>query len=117
GCLWKNSGFSPPKILSEASRSAHYTESELLELDFEGSRPRLAELSAQWKEALSQAKDVVALLPLEEVGKCALDRRARLFRGDAAALEQALAQGQIQFHAGSIRGAMPSFLNLEHRSS
>jgi len=60
-----------------------------------------------WHEQLSVARTVVTLLPAEEVGRVVLDEGGRLFTGDPTALRQALVQGALRFHAGSIRGALP----------
>jgi hypothetical protein len=47
--------------------------------------------------------------PYQKVGQCVL-HDGELFRGDGAALREALARGEIRFHAGSIRGAFPRII-------
>jgi hypothetical protein len=103
----KDPGFSPSSILEEAARTARYSQEELQALDFAGRAPDAADLSREWHEQLSEARTVVAVLPAEEAGRAVLDESGRLFRGDAAALRQALVHGALRFHAGSIRGALP----------
>jgi len=41
---------------------------------------------------------------------CPISGTRRSFRGDGAALREALARDEIGFHAGSIRGAFPRIL-------
>jgi hypothetical protein len=116
GCLaWaasgKDPGFSPARILQEASRSVRYTQEEISELDFDGPAPDAAALSLEWKQALADAQRTVALLPAQETGKCVLDAEGRLYRGDSAHLGSALAQHAVRYHQGSIQGAFPQFAN------
>jgi hypothetical protein len=103
----KDPGFSPSSILEEAVRTARYSQEELQALDFAGPSPDAAESSRAWHEQLAAARTVVARLPAGEAGRAVLDERGRLFRGDPAALQQALVHGSLRFHAGSIRGALP----------
>jgi hypothetical protein len=103
----KDPGFSPSSILEEAARTVRYSQDEFQALDFTGRAPDAASLSHAWHEQLSAARTVVALLPAEEAGRAVLDESGRLFRGDLAALRQALVRGSLRFHAGSIRGAWP----------
>ena len=53
------------------------------------------------------AREIVSLLPPEEVGTCVLDATGTLCRGSAAELRQALGEGRVIFHRGRIRGALP----------
>jgi hypothetical protein len=103
----KDPGFSPSSILEEAARTARYSQQELQALDFAGRVPDAATLSRAWHEQLSAARTIVGVLPAEEAGRAVLDESGCLFRGDPAALRQALVQGSLRFHAGSIRGALP----------
>jgi hypothetical protein len=105
----KDPGLSPDAILQEAARSARYSAVEIAALAFDGPPPDAADLSRQWHAALRDAAEIVALLPYQKVGQCVL-RGTDLFRGDAVALREALARGEIRFHAGSIRGAFPQIL-------
>ena len=105
----KDPGLAPDAILQEARRSARYSAVEIDALAFDGPSPDAVELSHQWHAALEDAAQIIALLPYEDVGQCVL-RGEDLFRGDGAALREALAHGEIRFHAGSIRGAFPRII-------
>jgi hypothetical protein len=105
----KDPGLAPDAVLQEAARSARYSAAEIAALAFDGPAPDAAGLSHQWHAALQNATEIVALLPYQNVGQCIL-RGGELFRGDGAALREALARGEIRFHAGSIRGAFPQVI-------
>jgi hypothetical protein len=105
----KDPGLAPDAILQEAGRSARYSAVEIAALAFNGPTPDAGDLSHQWHAALENAAQIVALLPYQKVGQCVL-RGRDLFRGDAAALREALAGDEIRFHAGSIRGAFPQIM-------
>jgi hypothetical protein len=102
----KDPGLSPSFILEQAART-RYVQDEVDALDFEGARPRAADLSTRWHEALEQARELVRLLPPAEVGRCVLDAGGRLLRANPRELGQALAAGRVAFHGGRIRGAFP----------
>ena len=51
---------------------------------------------------------MVDRLPPGEVGRAVLDERGFPFRGSAGDLDGALTGGTIRFHAGAIRGAVPT---------
>jgi hypothetical protein len=106
----KDPGLAPDAILQEAGRSARYSAVEIAALVFNGPAPDAAELSHHWHAALGNATQIVAMLPYQKVGQCVL-RGGKLFRGDAAALREVLARGEIRFHAGSIRGAFPQIMD------
>jgi hypothetical protein len=105
----KDAGLNPDLILSEASRSARYTQEEVDALDFEQGPPDAAALSKSWKVMLGEAAAIAAVLPAEKVGTCVLGASGSLFRGDAGVLKHALEESEIRFHRGSIRGAFPAF--------
>lgn len=102
----KDPGLSPLFILEQAART-RYVQGELDQLEFEGPTPRAAELSARWHQALDEAREVVRLLPPEQVGRCVLDRLGGLLAASPAALAEALAGGRVGFHEGRIKGAFP----------
>jgi hypothetical protein len=104
----KDPGFSPASILGHAARSARYSEQEVAALSFDGEPPDAAVLAGEWREILAEASEVHHGLPGEMVGTCVLDADRRLFNGDPDALRRALEQGDITFHAGSIRGTLPT---------
>jgi hypothetical protein len=76
-------------------------------LDFECDPPDAAQLARQWHDQLARAREVVDLLPAAEVGRCVLAAGGQLCRDDPNGLAARLAAGELRFHAGSIRGALP----------
>jgi hypothetical protein len=104
----KDPGFSPASLLEHASRSGRYSADEIASLAFDGPAPDPGDLSRRWHALLAAARETVALLPAEESGKCALESGGRFFKGDAASLRSAIASNQLRFHAGRIRGALPT---------
>ena len=103
----KDPGFSPAAVLDHAARATRYSATELKGLAFEGTPPDPADLSRRWHEALRSAPPILGRLPAAEAGKAVLTGDAQLFRGDAAALDDALRANGLVFHAGAIRGAFP----------
>ena len=103
----KDPGFSPDGILEQAARSARYSAGEVLALAFAGEPPDPADLSRRWHTMLATAKQIVASLPYAEVGRCVLSREGTLFAGGVGALRDKLDRGELLFHPGRIRGAMP----------
>jgi hypothetical protein len=103
----KDPGFSPLTILEQAGRSGHYATAELEGLAFDGPPPDLAELLGKWHLILGQAHDIIAALPVAQVGTCVLQRGGDLYREDPAQLRRDLAANGLVFHAGRIRGAYP----------
>jgi len=57
------------------------------------------------------AKQVVVLLPPDELGKCALTRDGELYTGGISELEESLRRDEVVFHSGSIRGAFARVLD------
>ena len=106
----KDQGFGPEAILSHAARSSHYSADEVSSLAFAGPAPAFLELAARWRAILSTAKELVALLPAEHVGKCVLSGNGQLFTGDVDSLRSSVAQGAVSFHAGHIGGALPTIV-------
>jgi hypothetical protein len=106
----KDPGFGPELLLNEARRSSHYTAAEIAELSFDGAPPGIADLSKEWKAMLREAEGIINALPADEVGKCVLGSNGQPYQGTVQGLANALAQGDLFFHSGSIRGAFPRFL-------
>lgn len=102
----KDPGLSPLFILEQAART-RYVQSEIDQLDFEGPTPRAAEISVRWHEAVEGAREIVRLLPPEDVGRCVLDHRGLLQQASPASLATELAFGRVAFHEGRIKGAFP----------
>jgi hypothetical protein len=101
----KDPGFSPPAILEQAARSVRYSEEEIAALEFEGVPPDAAELSQRWRHILNEAREIVTLLPPEEVGKCVLAGDGTLFQANTPF--QGLSEKPC-FHKGTLRGAFPN---------
>lgn len=106
----KDPGLNPALILEEAKRSSHYSRSEVMNLSFDGPPPDVEELSKKWHQILKEAKEIIDLLPAEEAGKCVLNSEEKLFSGNLQELAKSMDLKLLRFHAGSIRGAFPSFL-------
>ena len=103
----KDPGFSPASILEHAARSTTYAAEEVLALAFEPEPPDPADLSRRWHAMLGRAKQTVEALPPTEVGRCVLGRDGVLFTGDPGRLRDALTRGDLVFHPGRVRGALP----------
>jgi hypothetical protein len=103
----KDPGFSPQAILEQAARSARYTAAEVAELSFDGPVPNVGDLSKRWHAMLAQGRALVDQLPAEQAGHCVIDSQGQLLRLPPEDLGQALEKGQVWFHSGSLRGAMP----------
>lgn len=108
----KDPGFTPQGILAGAARSGRYSAAEIAALDFAGPAPDAAEWSRRWHTLLDEANALVAALPAEQVGRCVLNASGNLFRGNQSQLLAAQRSGGVSFHAGSIRGAMPSIRTI-----
>lgn len=103
----KDPSFNPTSILTEARRTVRYSAVELAELDYADRAPDSAALFAAWRQQLADATDLVDALPPDEAGTAVLARDGSLFRGTLEHLQRALANHDLVFHGGSIRGAFP----------
>ncbi|MCC7103866.1 MAG: nucleotidyl transferase AbiEii/AbiGii toxin family protein [Chloroflexi bacterium] len=103
----KDPGYGPASILEGAARSGRYSREEVQSLLFEGDPPDAAELCGTWHGMLNAANQVIAALPLEEVGTCVLNAAGGLSRASPEELPELLYQGGVLFHHGAIRGAVP----------
>jgi hypothetical protein len=103
----KDPGFSPTAILELAARSARYSETELRGLDFEGEAPDAASLARRWRVLLDTGREIVAALPADEAGRAVITSDGVPYRGEPAALREALRRGELRYHEGRIRGAFP----------
>lgn len=106
----KDPGFSPVSILEQAARSSRYSHHELEELSFETESPDIGALAAKWHSMLEAAHGIIECLPSEEAGKCVLAADGGLYMGTGERLRRDLAEGNILFHRGSIRGAFPEIV-------
>jgi hypothetical protein len=66
-------------------------------------------LGEKWHRDLESAPSICETLPVEEVGTCVAGDDGELFRGDLAALQEALRGRRIRYHHGTLGGAWPSF--------
>jgi len=107
----KDPGFSPSSLLSEARRGGRYSADEISLLSFSGPAPDPAELGAHWHSMLSEAEQLIALLPAQEVGTCVISDAGELFRGEPARLKEALRNKAVHFHRGAIRGVWPRIID------
>ncbi len=103
----KDPGFSPEFMVDIASRQ-HYPQAEINLLTFAGHPPSAAQLGAAWKNAVAEARKIVALLPPETVGHCVMDANGNLYSGDAEHLAKTSAENRLHFHSGTIGGVWPT---------
>ncbi len=106
----KDPGFNPLAILNEAARGARYSKEEVDTLSFDGPPPDVTALSTHWRALLDSARAVVNVLPAPEAGKCVLDQSGHLLKVSPAQLKDLCDRGQVHFHKGSIRGALPQIV-------
>jgi hypothetical protein len=105
----KDPGFSPASILEQAAATTRYSAVEVAALSFDiQTAPDAASLSRRWHDALAVARQVIALLPAEEAGRCVLTGSGSLCQAASADLPDLLASGGVHFHEGRIRGALPA---------
>jgi len=104
----KDEGWNPQLILQEAARNGRASPLEWQQLEWQGAPPNPIEFKTQWRAALADASQIIEILPVETVGLAILDAKGAPFHGDVAALQSALASGELRFHAGFIGGAWPS---------
>lgn len=109
----KDPGFGPGAILEVAARTGRYSADEVGQLAFGGATPDAARLAQAWHGILDMARATIDSLPPQHAGTCVLDADGNLLRADAENLTDALAAGQVRFHRGSIRGAMPRLVTPE----
>jgi len=101
---------SPTMILEYAARN-HYSADEVRALAFAGTTPDAAALSRRWHAMLAAGKEIIEALPAAQSGNAVLAPDGSLFTGVRAELADALRNGLIRFHAGSIRGALPRIID------
>jgi hypothetical protein len=104
----KDPGFSPFSILDHAARTARYSADEVRQLAFAGEPPDPAVLSRRWHAMLEEAHQLIAMLPSEAAGSAVLTRSGELCRADKSELGVLVHDHTLQFHAGRIRGALPT---------
>jgi len=109
--LWaacgKDPGFSPASLLEAASRGGRYSAPEIQQLAFEGSSPDPAELNRTWHSMLTEAGQIIDLLPEEKAGWCVLGRDGNLLNKPPDQLDNVLESSNVHFHEGCLYGAFP----------
>jgi hypothetical protein len=105
----KDPGFSPAAILEFASRS-HYSAEEVSQLAFSGAAPSASDLARRWRAMIEAARRIVSELPSHQAGKAVLLTSGELCRDAPDQLVERLRAGEVGFHEGRIRGAIPSIL-------
>ena len=103
----KDEGWNPQLILDEAARTAHYSRSEIDELDWHNTPPDFIALKTQWRAAVKDAPAFIESLPIEKLGHAVLNATGEIFAGDVAQLKAASKTRDVVFHAGRIGGAWP----------
>jgi hypothetical protein len=104
----KDPGFSPAAILEHASRTVRYSAEEVGQLAFAGEPPDPALLSRRWHVMLNEAQRMIAILPEDTAGSAVLTRSGELCRSGVDDLQGLVDHHAIHFHAGRIRGALPT---------
>jgi hypothetical protein len=97
----KDPGFSPELILDEINRNSNYAASEL-RAEFPDAGPRA--MKKNLLAATHQARDLFAILPLDQVGHLYLDRKGRALLPDP----RGVAEGRLTLHGAVLRGAWPA---------
>jgi hypothetical protein len=103
----KNLGFGPLDIIEEAARTTRYAKPELAGVVYEGTAPDFDAIAHSWRKAIAEAREIVRLLPAEHAGKVVLDPDDQLAKASPMALAREIEKGQVAFHEGRIRGALP----------
>ena len=106
----KDEGWTPHMILEHANRSARFSPDKLEVLSFQGAPPNPIELGQKWRAMLAQAREIIEILPPDDVGKCVANADGTLCNLAPRELEIALQNGEIRFHEGRICGAWPQIV-------
>ncbi|MFV2061954.1 MAG: hypothetical protein ACC726_00395 [Chloroflexota bacterium] len=109
----KDPGFGPGAVLEAAARSSRYSAVEVAQLAFEGGAPDAGDLARAWHRMLGVARETIAVLPPEKAGTCVLDLDGGLMLASPDNLVSALEAGDVHFHHGSIRGALPRLVGAD----
>jgi hypothetical protein len=106
----KDPGFGPGAILEAAARSNRHSAEEIGQLAFAGEPPDAAEVGRAWHRILATARETIAVLPPDEVGTCVLDLVGAPVQESPSGLVRMLERGEVRYHHGSIRGALPRLI-------
>jgi len=105
----KDLGLTPLFILEMGMRT-RYCQQEFDMAIANHSDYDLGALSRAWHEMIWRARETVALLPPEQVGKAVMNADGTLFNGSDEELKSALAQGVLTFHEGTLGGVWPRII-------
>ena len=105
----KDPGFSPTSMLEYVARR-HYNQTEIDEKIIPTGVYDAEELCRFWHEEVARTRAVLEKFPRSEVGKAVMKKGGGLFKGDADALEKAIAADELEFHEGTIGGAWPRII-------
>ena len=106
----KDPGYSPLFLLEEAARSAHFSAPQYENLIFDGAPPDPLELGKKWRAMLAGAREIVEILPPEEVGQCVMSAEGTLCNLAPQELRAALQRNELRFHQGRVCGAWPQIV-------
>ena len=70
----------------------------------------IARSRKKWHDMIWRARETVAKLPSEHVGKAVMTAAGELFNGTDDELVAALKAGSLTFHEGHIGGAWPRII-------
>lgn len=105
----KDPGLSPAYILEMCMRT-HYSQDEFDIAIANREDYDLAQLAQKWHDMIWRARETVAKLPPEHVGKAVMTETGELFNGTDDELVAALKAGSLTFHEGHIGGAWPRII-------
>lgn len=103
----KDPGFNPRSLLNEAKRGGRYSQAELDELAFSDRAPDARLLGEKWHALLNEADAIIEQLPAHAIGTCVLEDNGSLCRRTSDQLAPAVANNQLIFHQGTLKGALP----------
>ncbi len=106
----KDEGWNPDMIFDHAARSVRFSPDIMARLSFEGAPPDPLELGKKWRAILAGAREIVEILPPEEVGQCVLNADGNLCNLAPPELRAALQRNELRFHTGHICGAWPQIV-------
>ena len=103
----KDVGLTPNFILDMAARTT-YSQKEL-DLVIRYEQPlNAAEIARKWHAFIWEAREVVKMLPPDQVGKVVLTREGGLFKGSLDELANAIRRDELVFHEGELGGVWPT---------
>lgn len=103
----KDVGLTPNFILDMAARTT-YSQKEL-DLVVRCEQPLdVAEIARKWHEFIWEAREVVRILPSDQVGKVVMTREGDLFKGTIDELANAIRHDELIYHEGELGGAWPT---------